>query len=105
MASREEALSQWKALVARLQPRSALRYGKIGNGAGDVEVDGRPGWVWIRYEENQSRLSMVRCYIGYLEEDTPVLVGTETWSGFWAFPGEFTEAPEVPRSNGTPENM
>lgn len=73
--SQQETFGLWQELVGQLQPRSALRRGLIGDGAGTIEVAGRPGWSWIRYEENQNRLAMVLCPIGYLEEDTWVLVG------------------------------
>jgi hypothetical protein len=75
MTTREEALAAWKRIFSRVQPRTGLRRGLIGDGAGHVEVSGRPGWSWIRYEEEQNRLSMVRCFLGYLEDETPVIVG------------------------------
>jgi len=65
----------WQKLVQSLQPRQPLRRGLIGTGGGTVEVSGRPTWVWIRYEEEENRLSMVRCYLSYPEEGTPVIVG------------------------------
>ena len=73
--SQEEATSLWKELIRSLQPRTTLRRGLVGDGSGNVEVSGRPGFVWIRYEENQNRLAMVLCPLGYLEEGTWVLVG------------------------------
>jgi len=73
--SQEEAQRLWKEIVEGLQPRTPLRRGLIGDGAGHVEVDGMPGWAWIRFQESQNRLSMVRCFIGYPEDDTPVVVG------------------------------
>jgi len=73
--SEAEALRAWKEIVGGLQPRQGLRRGIIGDGAGHVAVANRPNWVWIRYEENQNRLSMVFCTLGYLEDGTRVVVG------------------------------
>ena len=73
--SEQEARAAWRDLIGQLQPRATLRRGLIGDGGGHVEVAGRPGWSWIRYEENQNRLAMVLCPIGYLAEGTWVLVG------------------------------
>ena len=73
--SQEEAQRLWKEIFDRLQPRAGIRRGLIGDGGGTVEVAGRPGWVWIRFEEEQNRLSMVRCFLGYMEHETPVIVG------------------------------
>jgi hypothetical protein len=74
VSTQEEALSAWSKLVNSLQPRLPLRRGILGDGAGNVDVPNRPGFAWIRYEENQSRLSMVRCFLA-LDDGTPVLVG------------------------------
>jgi len=75
MASQQEAINLWRDLVGKLQPRQALRRGLVGDGAGNVAVTNRPGWIWIRYEEELNRLSWVRCFQGYPPEDTPVIIG------------------------------
>jgi len=76
--SEQEARRAWRELIGKLQERQVLRLGEIGDGAGNVEVAGRAGWAWIRFQEEQNRLSMVRCLkTAYLEHGTPVLVGKE----------------------------
>lgn len=75
MTTQDEALLAWKRVFQEVQPKIRQKRGQIGDGAGNVEVSGRPGWVWIRYQDEQSKLSTVRCYIGYLAEDTPVIIG------------------------------
>ena len=88
MATQQEALNAWKKVVGALQPRTPLRSGILGNGGGAVDVPNLPGWAWIRYEENQSRLSMVRCVLA-LDDGTPVLVGK------WHFEDDYEQVLSV----------
>jgi len=72
----EEALFAWKKLLGQYQPYSILRRGLLGDGNGTVAVAGKTGWSWIRYADDQHKLSMVRnIAVGDMPEDTPVLVG------------------------------
>ena len=74
MPTQEEAKAAWQSIISALSPRLPLRRGTLGDGGGTVDVPNKPGWAWIRYEENQSRLSQVRCNL-VLPDGTPVLVG------------------------------
>lgn len=75
MVTTHDALAVWEKVMAAKQGSTPLRRGTIGDGAGNVEVEGLPGWVWIRYDDEQNRLSQVRCPLGYLDHDTRVLSG------------------------------
>jgi len=75
-ASLHDMLSAWAMLLRSFQTYSPLRHGLLGDGAGNVEVAGKYGWSWIRYNEEQSKLSQVRnLALWWLEDGTPVLVG------------------------------
>lgn len=72
----EEAVRPWKALFSQLQPKTELRMGLLGDGLGNVSVPGKPGWNWIRYRDDLSRLSMVRnVAVARLGDGVPVMVG------------------------------
>lgn len=49
-----------------------------GTGAGTSDVDARPGWAWVRYDDNQNRVSQVfnHRYPG-IPEGVPVVIGKE----------------------------
>lgn len=61
MASREDAVRAWKNLLGRYQESSPIRFALTGDGTGAVtsDVDGRVGWAWCRYDEEQSKVSQV----------------------------------------------
>jgi len=75
--SYEELLSTWREFVGKLQPREFVRFAKTGDGTGadTCDVDGKPGWIWVRYDEDQSKVSSVFSEIRGLPEDVPVIIG------------------------------
>lgn len=76
MTDFDSAMRPWKALIDILQPYAGIRRAFIGNGAGTVDVDGMEGWSWVRYDESQSKLSMVRNpAFGLLPDGVPIIVG------------------------------
>lgn len=77
LASYEEALHAFRQFTALFQRREWVRFAKTGDGTGAAtcDVDGKPGWIWVRYDEDQSKVSTVFCEIRGLPEDVPVIIG------------------------------
>lgn len=76
MADFDSALQPWKKLFNKYQPDTEIRHGFIGDGNGTVTVPDLPGWSWVRYDDIQSKLSMVRNHrYGLLPDGTPIVVG------------------------------
>jgi len=61
VTSKEDAVRAWKALFGRYQEASPIRFALTGDGTGAAtsDVDGRVGWAWCRYDEEQSKVSQV----------------------------------------------
>ena len=70
------AIDSWNNLLNVFQNSIIRRKAMIGDGNGNVRVDGKPGWNWVRYDYDSSKISMVRNLIlGHLGEGTPVWIG------------------------------
>lgn len=76
MATREEALAAFGSLIDSLQPRTGIRKGKIGDGNGSIDLVDKPGWSWVRFDDAQSKLTIVRnvTCLGFAD-GTPIIVG------------------------------
>lgn len=78
MTSRNEARQAWAKVIERLQPRGEFWFGITGDGSGadTCDVDGRPGWAWVRMSEKQDRATQVMnwMYPG-AQQGMPVVVG------------------------------
>jgi len=75
--TREDALRELQGLFDTKQHIMLIRYAKSGDGTGadTCDVDGKPGWIWVRFEEDQSKVSKVFCEIRGLPEDVPLVIG------------------------------
>jgi hypothetical protein len=76
MSSEYEATQALQSIFDQYEPRQEFRRGLLGNSGGTVMVPSRPGWAYIRYREDLSRLSQVRYLLQeQLPDETPVVVG------------------------------
>jgi hypothetical protein len=76
MATDQDVYAAWSELIKLFQPNSRVKRGLLGDGEGSVDVDGKPGWSWIRYVGETQKLSQVRNpQWSWLADDTPVIVG------------------------------
>lgn len=80
MATQQQVIKALGDLMGLKQGVQADRYALTGDGSGAAtsDVDGRPGWTWVRYDDNQSRVAQVfnHRYPG-IPADVPVVIGKE----------------------------
>jgi hypothetical protein len=73
-----KALRSLKKLLDGYQKANPIRFALTGQGTGAAtsDVDGKPGWAWVRYDELQSKVSQVRNkkFPG-IPEGVPVVIG------------------------------
>ena len=80
MASLDDALRALGDLLDAKEDRQVFRLALAGDGSGaaDTGVSGRPGWSWVRYSEDPSKVSMVRNVRRRgVEAETLLVVGKE----------------------------
>jgi len=76
MSSEYEARQALQEMLGRFEPRHEVRRGLLGNSGGTVQVASRPGWAYIRYNDNLNELCLVRYLLqDQLADGTPVRVG------------------------------
>lgn len=71
------ALDIWDRVLDTRQQATKLRTGTLGDGAGNVAVDDRPGWSWIRFDASPNKISIVYNKYQNWAEDTYVVVGKQ----------------------------
>ena len=61
MAGKEDAIRAFRALLGKYQERLEIAFALTGDGTGadTSDVTGRTGWAWVRYGEEQSKVSQV----------------------------------------------
>jgi len=78
MTSQRDVLRQWKKLLGSKQDAPVIRFALTGDGSDSAtaEVANRPGWAWVRYDEEPHKVSQVRNRIfpGIVPE-VPVVIG------------------------------
>jgi len=80
VATAQQVAAALAELLGMKQTTPEYRYALTGNGTGadTADVGGRPGWAYIRYDDNLNRVSQIfnPRYPG-IAEDVPVIVGKE----------------------------
>jgi len=78
MSAKEDAIRAFKALLGKYQERMEIAFALTGNGTGSdtADVASRTGWAWVRYGEEQSKVSQVfnPTFPG-IPEGVPVIIG------------------------------
>jgi hypothetical protein len=74
--SEHEARAALQRVFEQYEVRRDDRFGLLGNGSSTVMVPDRPGWSYIRYRDDQNRMSLVRYLLQeQLPDGCPVRVG------------------------------
>jgi len=78
MDAKEEALRALRELLRGYEERQKIYFALTGDGSGatTADVGGRTNWTWVRYDEEQSKVSQVYnpTFPG-LPEEVPVVIG------------------------------
>ena len=80
MPSMRDAIREWKLLLSRKQDLSPVRFALAGDGSSATTADvlDRVGWAWVRYDEEQNKVSQVRNRkIPGMPQDLPIIIGKE----------------------------
>lgn len=78
MARREDAVRAFAEVFRGKQDAEVLRFALTGDGsdAFNADVSGRPGWAWVRYDEEPHKVSQVRNRIfPGIAQEVPVVIG------------------------------
>jgi hypothetical protein len=78
MTNKRDVLRKWKEILASKQDMPVLRFALTGDGsdASTADVEDRPGWAWVRYDEEPHKVSQVRNRIfPGVGPDVPVVIG------------------------------
>lgn len=80
MSQLRDAIREWRSLLDLKQDVGPIRFALTGDGSNltTSDIDGRPGWAWVRYDEEQNKVSQVRNRkIPGIPQDVPVVIGRE----------------------------
>lgn len=73
-------MGKWRELVGLFQVEQTFRFALTGDGssADTANVDGKPGWAWVRYDEKQDKASqVVNWRFPGIVQDVPVIIGKQ----------------------------
>jgi len=76
--SKQRAITAWRKLLGAKQDQPIIRYALTGDGsdAATADVEGRPGWAWVRYDEKPDHVSQVMNLVfPGVAQNLPVIVG------------------------------
>jgi len=76
--AKEQAMRALKKLLGKFQERQEIYFALTGDGTGasTADVEGRTNWTWVRYDEEQSKVSQVyNPRLPGLPEEVPVIIG------------------------------
>lgn len=74
----ERAVGTWKKLLLRKENAQTIRFALTGDGSGasTADVNSRPGFAWVRYDEEPNKVAMVRNrWIPGVGQDVAVIIG------------------------------
>jgi hypothetical protein len=80
MTQMRDVIREWKLLLNQKQDLSPIRFALSGDGSSATTADilNRPGWAWVRYDEEQNKVSQVRNRkIPGVPQDVPLIIGKE----------------------------
>ncbi len=78
MATFEQALAAWVTLMEAKADRPTIRFALSGDGsdASTADVANKPGWAWVRYDNEQHRASqVVNTMLPGLPQEMPLIIG------------------------------
>lgn len=78
MTTRENVFRVWRQLFDNKQDSQPLRYALTGDGSSSdtANVVEKPGWAWVRYDEEPHKVSQVRNWrFPNIAQNVPVVIG------------------------------
>jgi len=78
MGTKEQTIEKWRAYMAKKADVQMYRTALTGDGssAPTCDVEGKPGWAWVRYDEKQDKASqVVNQVMPGAPQGVPVIIG------------------------------
>lgn len=80
MSDLDSVLTRWRKLMDLFQVEQNYRFALTGDGssADTADIEGKPGWGWVRYDEKQDKASqVVNWRFPGIVQDVPVIIGKQ----------------------------
>lgn len=80
MTSMRDVIREWRQLLSLKQDFSPIRFALSGDGsdAATADMGNRSGWAWVRYDEEQNKVSQIRNRkMPGIPQNVPVVIGKE----------------------------